>query len=226
MAPNKRANSFLRKKLFITLTNRASPISARSSTTYFFPRCQTVRFRSQDQEDSPQSRRMPEYARVVEDLVAKLESEPKLVIGGCEMTFEPYDLDDFQVDKAERELRETPELMQESLKVLCDMLAGQDSVFSSLSSFPWSSLCAFVWAGALSFPRLSVGMRTRRSTARVCWLLVSRCGQDFFAGVELNMLRWTLIIWELRPTSTYVLKQWLTLSLIHVPEHLIGIIPS
>lgn len=69
----------------------------------------------------------------VEKLKIKVKSAPKLMIGESQMTVETDDLDEYHREKAERELRETPELVQESLKVLIDMLAGSFISFNLMS---------------------------------------------------------------------------------------------
>lgn len=62
---------------------------------------------------------------LVEKLAYKLKTGPTLMIGGCQMTLDIDPLDEFHIKKAERELREKPEVVQESIKILCDMLGGQ-----------------------------------------------------------------------------------------------------
>ena len=66
-----------------------------------------------------------EGATPVDRLTRKLKHAPKWVIGSVEMSFDPSELDDYHIRKAERELRETEEVIQESLKILGDLLAGE-----------------------------------------------------------------------------------------------------
>lgn len=61
----------------------------------------------------------------VEKLAEKMKLAHKLKIGDVELMLDTGDLDEYHIEKAERELRETPEIVQESLKVLIDMLAGK-----------------------------------------------------------------------------------------------------
>jgi hypothetical protein len=79
--------------------------------------------------------------QVMENLLDKLKNTP-LVIGGKQVTLDFNELDDYHIQKAERELRETPELVQESFKILCDMLGGQIFLFNFLS-LPMNTLSSF-----------------------------------------------------------------------------------
>lgn len=58
-------------------------------------------------------------------LAEKLKSAPKLMIGKSEFTFDPNPLNDEWQARAAKELRETPENVEEALKVLRELLKGQ-----------------------------------------------------------------------------------------------------
>ncbi|XP_014237732.1 alpha-tocopherol transfer protein-like [Trichogramma pretiosum] len=67
--------------------------------------------------------------RPVEMLKEDLENGPKLVIGETELTFDFDDLDDYHRDKAEKELRETPEVVDESISELRAMLDEEEDFY-------------------------------------------------------------------------------------------------
>ncbi|XP_003427226.1 alpha-tocopherol transfer protein-like [Nasonia vitripennis] len=69
---------------------------------------------------------------LVEKLAYKLQTGPKLMIGDCEMTLDIDPLDEYHIKKAEKELRETPEMVQESIKILCDMLGEEEGLYVPL----------------------------------------------------------------------------------------------
>ncbi|XP_011505205.1 PREDICTED: alpha-tocopherol transfer protein-like isoform X2 [Ceratosolen solmsi marchali] len=69
--------------------------------------------------------------QVIEELLNKLKSA-SLAIGGTEITLDCNDLDDYHIEKAQRELRETPELVQESFKILGDLLGDEENLFIPL----------------------------------------------------------------------------------------------
>lgn len=76
------------------------------------------------------------------------------MIGDSELAVRPDEFDECDREKAERELRETPEVVQESLKILCDMLAGQLHLFFFFFfGFPdviFLSLCYSSYCGYLT----------------------------------------------------------------------------
>ncbi|KAJ8684226.1 hypothetical protein QAD02_020018 [Eretmocerus hayati] len=67
-----------------------------------------------------------------ERLKEKLNSFPKLSVGGAELTIDFDDLDDFHTEKARKELRETPEVVEDAFKVLCDLLADEGELYVPL----------------------------------------------------------------------------------------------
>ncbi|XP_058795631.1 alpha-tocopherol transfer protein-like [Phymastichus coffea] len=70
----------------------------------------------------------------IEILTKKLKAV-HYMIGDSELAVRPDEFDDFHRDKAERELRETPEVVQESIKLLCDMLAEEENLFVPLEEW-------------------------------------------------------------------------------------------
>ena len=61
---------------------------------------------------------------------------PKYLIGDMPWSFEPDDLDEEFIEKAKTELRETPEVVEEGLRVLRELLYGLFEQFSSLRKLP------------------------------------------------------------------------------------------
>lgn len=56
-----------------------------------------------------------------------LKNGPKLTFGEYQLLIDIYDLDDFFIQKAKKELRETPENIAKGLKELREMLAGNEN---------------------------------------------------------------------------------------------------
>ncbi|XP_014212886.1 alpha-tocopherol transfer protein-like [Copidosoma floridanum] len=70
---------------------------------------------------------------LIERLTEKVNAVEPLMIGDSQLTFDSgEDLDEYQLAKAERELRETPEVVQEAFKVLCDLLGEEDDLYVPL----------------------------------------------------------------------------------------------
>ena len=57
-------------------------------------------------------------------LIERAKNAPPLKLGKAEMKFEPEDLDEFYVEKARNELRETPEIMKQALEEFRQMIEG------------------------------------------------------------------------------------------------------
>ncbi|KAJ8684225.1 hypothetical protein QAD02_020017 [Eretmocerus hayati] len=68
----------------------------------------------------------------IEEVEKKFDSYPQLFIGGTQVKIDLEDLDEYHTEKAERELRETPETVQEAFKILYDLLAEEEDLYIPL----------------------------------------------------------------------------------------------
>lgn len=68
-----------------------------------------------------------------EDILRQLKLAPKMMYGCHELTFELDDPDEFYLQKAKDELRETPEIVAQSLKELREFIAGNRRIVREIA---------------------------------------------------------------------------------------------
>lgn len=77
--------------------------------------------------------RMFEQQGIKEYLIEQLQNAPKIFIGGHQLIFDIQDIqdvDEFYLQKAKEDLRETPETIAQGIKELKELIAGTKNSYS------------------------------------------------------------------------------------------------
>ncbi|EFN77310.1 Alpha-tocopherol transfer protein-like [Harpegnathos saltator] len=69
-----------------------------------------------------------EKGSIKEHLSQRLKNAPQVMLSGHRITIEIEELDEFYIQKAKEELRETPEIVAQSIKELKELIAGEINV--------------------------------------------------------------------------------------------------
>ncbi|XP_011150201.1 alpha-tocopherol transfer protein-like [Harpegnathos saltator] len=110
-----------------------------------------------------------EKGSIKEHLSQRLKNAPQVMLSGHRITIEIEELDEFYIQKAKEELRETPEIVAQSIKELKELIAGEINVrITDTDEFYTIFLRCCKWHAQKAFSLMKAICLFRQNYPHIC----------------------------------------------------------